>query len=263
MDEEGEFWKPENYSGRFYGLTTLKEALTQSRNVVTIKIAEKIGIGKILDYSKKFGITDPLQRDLSISIGSGTIPLIEMVYAFSVFPNMGTRVQPYFVTKIEDIDGNVLEEFEPSEPVRVIKPETAQIIVDMMMNVVENGTGKRAKVLHRPVGGKTGTTNDFRDAWFLGYLPNVVTGVWVGFDDFKKIGTSMTGANVALPAWVDYMQQNLDRFDYAVFPVTDQVTYMKVDSQTHKITDSYSTDFSFEPFDTSSKEKPEETEVLE
>ncbi|QAR32716.1 PBP1A family penicillin-binding protein [Geovibrio thiophilus] len=249
MDEEGEYWKPENYSGRFYGLTTLKEALTQSRNVVTIKIAEKIGIGTILSYAKKFGMTEHLARDLSISIGSGSAPLIEMVSAFSVFPNLGYRVQPYYVTKIEDGRGNLLKEYKPSGKTDVIKPETAQIMIELMENVVEQGTGKRARILHRPTGGKTGTTNDFKDAWFVGYLPNVVSGVWVGFDDFKVIGHSMAGASAALPAWVDYMNTSLRKFPYAVFPVSENVMYYKVDSGTHKITDSYATDFTFEPYD--------------
>jgi penicillin-binding protein 1A len=249
MEEEGEYWKPENYSGRFYGLTTLKEALTQSRNVVTIKVAERIGIGTILSYAKKFGLTEHLQRDLSVSIGSGSAPLIEMVYAFSVFPNLGYRVQPYFVTKIEDGKGEIVKEYKPAQgKTDVIKPETAQIMTDLMENVVQNGTGRRAKVLNRPAGGKTGTTNDFKDAWFVGYLPNVVSGVWVGFDDFKAAGYSMAGASAALPAWVDYMNSSLNKFDYAIFPSTENVIYYKVDTGTHKITDSYATDFSFEPY---------------
>ncbi|MGE4496480.1 MAG: penicillin-binding protein 1A [Deferribacterales bacterium] len=249
MDEEGEYWKPENYSGRFYGLTTLKEALTQSRNVVTIKVAEKIGIGTILSYAKKFGMTEHLARDLSVSIGSGSAPLMEMVYAFSVFPNLGYRVKPYYVTKIEDGRGSLIKEYKPAGRTDVIRPETAQIMIDLMENVVEQGTGKRAKILKRPAGGKTGTTNDFKDAWFVGYLPNVVSGVWVGFDDFKAIGHSMAGASAALPAWVDYMSASLNKFPYAVFPAAENVMYYKVDTGTHKITDSYATDFSFEPYD--------------
>ncbi|WP_022850779.1 penicillin-binding protein 1A [Limisalsivibrio acetivorans] len=250
MEEEGEYWKPENYSGKFFGLTTLKEALTKSRNIVTIKVAEDIGIGNILRYAQRFGLTEKLERDLSTSIGSGTAPLIEMVFAFSVFPNLGHRVEPLYVTKVEDINGEVIAENEPSEPIETIRPATAQIMTDMMRNVVEHGTGRRAKVIPRPIGGKTGTTNDFKDTWFVGYMPNLVNGVWVGFDDFRKIGNVRTGSNTALPAWVEYTKNVTDMFEYALFPVSDDVVYKKIDTDTRKITDSFSRNFHFEPFDT-------------
>jgi penicillin-binding protein 1A len=253
LEEEGEYWKPENYSGRFYGLTTLKEALTQSRNIVTIKIAERVGIGNIITYARKFGLKEQLQRDLSISIGSGSASLSEMVFAFSVFPNLGYRVEPYFVTKIEDSNGELVAEYAPSEPIDVIKPATAQIMTTILEDVVENGTGRRAKVLNRPAGGKTGTTNDSKDAWFVGFLPNAVCGVWIGFDDFKPIGRHTEGSNAALPVWVNYMSASLNSFPYAVFPATEDVTYYKVDTSTHKITDSFSSDFTFEPFDTTER----------
>lgn len=247
-ETEGEYWKPSNVTGRFYGLITIKDALTRSVNVVTIKLAEKIGIGTIIRYAKNFGLTGNLPRDLSISLGSGSAPLFELVNAFSVFSNLGYRVQPLIVDRIEDGKGNILKEFSSTEKLQVIKPETAQIMNEIMENVIESGTGRRAKVLNRPIGGKTGTTNDFKDAWFVGYLPNVVAGVWVGHDDFKTIGNSMGGANTALPVWVEFMNTSLSKFPYAVFPVAEDVMYFKVDPRTNKITDGYTQEFSFEPY---------------
>ncbi|MDR2400650.1 MAG: PBP1A family penicillin-binding protein, partial [Deferribacteraceae bacterium] len=180
-DENGMIWRPKNIVDEYRGETTLKEGVTKSINVVTIKMSEKLGIKKILSYAKSFGITSELANDFSITIGSGSISLLEIVYAYSVFPNMGTRcASPYFITKIEDADGTVLFEFSPPEHVQVLKPYTAQIMTDILMNVVQNGTASRAKVIRRPIGAKTGTSNKYRDAWFVGFLPNLVVGVWTG-----------------------------------------------------------------------------------
>lgn len=249
MDGEGEFWKPENYSGQFFGHTTLKEALTKSRNLVTIKVAEQIGIGKIINMAKKFGIDEELNRDLSVSIGSGAVSLMEMVYAFSTFPNLGVRYAPLYITKIENSRGEIISEYKKSEPSPVIKESTAHIMVDMMRNVVVNGTGKRATVIPKLVCGKTGTTNDNKDTWFVGYMPDLVTGVWVGFDDFQSIGKYRTGSNTALPAWVDYTKQIQSRFGNRMYPISKDVVYFRVDSETGEITNSFSGEYTFEPFE--------------
>ncbi|KAA0258122.1 PBP1A family penicillin-binding protein [Deferribacter autotrophicus] len=252
------YWKPENFEEEFYGFTTLKEALTHSRNVVTIKLAERLGVDTIKAYAEKFGITSPLENDLSISIGSGSISLMEMVYAYSTFANLGMRVQPYFVKMVVDNNGEILVEEVPHDKIEVLKPSTAHIMSDILINVVENGTGRRAKVIPRIIGGKTGTTNEYRDAWFIGVMPNIVTGVWTGFDDFKPIGRLETGSRAALPAFVSFTKAIVDYLPFKEFPVSSDVTYYKVDLNTHKITDSYSTEFSFEPFfDNSSKESIE------
>jgi penicillin-binding protein 1A len=249
MEQEGEFWKPENYSGKFYGHTTLKDALTQSRNLVTIKVAERIGMGKIIEQARKFGITEPLNRDLSVSIGSGAVPLIEMVYAFSAFPNLGFRYQPYYITKIENSKGEIIADNKPSEPTEVMKEGTAHIMIDMMRSVIVNGTGKRALVIPKMIAGKTGTTNDNRDAWFIGYMPDLVSGVWVGFDDFQPIGKYRTGSNTALPAWVSYTKNIHHGFGHGLFPVSKEVAYFRVDDKSKEITNSFSEDYTFEPFE--------------
>jgi len=249
MDEEGEYWKPENYSGKFFGHTTLKEALTKSRNLVTIKVAEKIGIDRIIAQARKFGIEEDLNRDLSVSIGSGAVSLMEMIYAFSTFPNLGSRQAPYYITKIENSKGEIVAEYEPSEPVKVLKEATAHIMLDMMRNVVVNGTGKRALVIPKLIAGKTGTTNDNKDTWFVGYMPDLVNGVWVGFDDFRSIGKWRTGSNTALPAWVKFTKSVHENFGKMLFPVSKDVAYFRVDSESHDITNSFSGEYTFEPFE--------------
>lgn len=252
------YWKPENFEEEFYGFTTLKEALTHSRNVVTIKLAERLGVNTIKNYAKKFGITTELENDLSISIGSGSISLIEMVYAYSAFANLGKRVSPYFIKKINDNSDNVIYEETPPELIDTIKPSTAHIMSDLLINVVENGTGRKAKSTPRIIGGKTGTTNEYRDAWFIGVMPNIITGVWTGFDDFKPLGRLETGSRAALPAFVSYTKRIIDFIPFEEFPVSNDITYYKVDKNTHKITDSYSTEYTFEPFyDKNSKESIE------
>lgn len=249
MEEEGEYWKPENYSGKFFGHTTLKEALTKSRNLVTIKVAEKIGIGRIISQARKFGIEEELNRDLSVSIGSGAVSLMEMIYAFSTFPNLGERHEPYYITRIENSKGEIIAEYKPSEGIPVLKEGTASIMLDMMRNVVVNGTGKRALVIPKMIAGKTGTTNDNKDTWFVGYMPDLVSGVWVGFDDFRSIGKWRTGSNTALPAWVKYTQGVHENFGNMLFPVSKDVAYFRVDSETHEITNSFSGEYTFEPFE--------------
>lgn len=248
--EEGEeYWKPQNFEQQFYGFTTLRQAVTKSRNIVTIKVGEKVGVAKILQYAKKFGITSDFQYDLSISIGSGSISLLEVVAAFSVFPNLGEYVEPVFIKNIIDPDGNIKYENVEQKRYMAIDPATAQIMTDTLINVVKSGTARAASNLKRYVGGKTGTTNEYKDAWFVGFLPNLTVGVWTGFDDFTSLGRLETGARAALPAWIDYMQNVIDEVDYAVFKSTDNVSYIKVDAETEQITESIVDKFIFLPFD--------------
>jgi penicillin-binding protein 1A len=249
-DENGMIWRPKNIVDEYRGETTLKEGVTKSINVVTIKMSEKLGIRKILAYAKRFGITSELAGDLSITIGSGSISLLEIVYAYSVFPNMGTRcVTPYFITKIEDTDGNILFEFSPPEHVQVLKPYTAQVMTDILMNVVQNGTASRAKVIHRPIGAKTGTSNKYRDAWFVGFLPNLVVGVWTGFDDYSVNISLGTGAQSSLPTWVEFVGSIVNRIPPAVFPVAQGVKYIKVDNEKWEpVNDAVWENTSFEPY---------------
>jgi penicillin-binding protein 1A len=234
-DEEHDFtWKPKNYGKKFYGPTLLREALAKSRNVVTIKILQEIGIDYVTDYSRKLGIESELSRDLSIALGSSGISLLEIVQSYSVFANQGYLVQPAFITKIEDRFGNILEEMNPVRQ-KVIEPSTAYIMTSLLEGVVKFGTGQRVRVLRRPVAGKTGTTNNLYDAWFVGYTPRFITGVWVGLDRERSLGKGETGSRAASPIWLGYMQQILKKEPVRVFQVPEGVVFAKIDAETGKL----------------------------
>ncbi|MGD9214992.1 MAG: penicillin-binding transpeptidase domain-containing protein, partial [Desulfobacteraceae bacterium] len=234
-DEEHDFtWKPKNYGKKFYGPTLLREALAKSRNVVTIKILQDIGIDYVIDYSHKLGIESELSRDLSIALGSSGVSLLEIVQAYSVFANRGYLVKPAFITKIEDRFGNILEEMNPVRK-KVIDASTAYIMTSLMEGVVKFGTGQRVRALGRPVAGKTGTTNNLYDAWFVGYTPRFITGVWVGYDRERPLGKGETGSRAASPIWLGYMQGILEKEPVRVFQVPEGVVFAKIDAKTGKL----------------------------
>jgi penicillin-binding protein 1A len=231
-DEEHDFtWKPKNYGKKFYGPTLLRQALAKSRNVVTIKIMQDIGIEYVLTYADKLGIKSELSRDLSIALGSSGVSLLEIVQAYSVFANQGYLVRPAFITKIEDRFGNVLEEMNPVRE-KVIEKSTAYIMTSLLEGVVKFGTGQRVRALKRPVAGKTGTTNNLYDAWFVGYTPRYITGVWVGFDQERSLGKGETGSRAASPIWLGFMQKVLQKEPVRVFQVPEGVVFAKIDAET-------------------------------
>lgn len=199
----GQPWTPKNYDGEYHGAVTLRTGLEESRNVVTAKLLDYISPQTGVEYCRKFGITSTVYPYLSLSLGAFEITLQELVSAFSVFPNKGVRARPYFITRIEDKDGNVLEENLPSTE-EVISPQVAYIMTYLLQGVIQRGTGKAAAVLNWPLGGKTGTTNKFTDAWFIGFSPSLCAGVWVGYDSKVTMGEKQSGAVVALPIWVDF-----------------------------------------------------------
>lgn len=201
----GGAYSPHNYDGKFEGVITLRRALAQSRNVPAVRIASKIGIKNIIDTARRFGITSKMEPYLPTALGSADITLWEQVSAFSAFPNDGVRVVPHEIRRVAKYSGEILEETYP-EVQEAAPSEVARSMVSLMRGVVEFGTSTRAKVLKRPLAGKTGTTNDFTDAWFIGYTPSLVGGVWVGFDEKKSIGKGETGSKAALPIFIRFMQ---------------------------------------------------------
>ncbi|MBU1169276.1 MAG: PBP1A family penicillin-binding protein [Proteobacteria bacterium] len=232
LDEERDStWKPNNYEKKFHGPTLFREALTKSMNIITIKILKDIGIDYVIDYSKKLGIESPLARDLSIALGSSGVSLLELVTAYSVFPNMGYLVQPTFILKIEDREGNILEEAVPIKN-QVIDMSTAYIMTSLLEGVIQHGTGKRVRSLNRPAAGKTGTTNSLHDAWFVGYTPRYITGVWVGNDSKSPLGKGETGSRAASPIWLGFMQKALKDKPVRVFQVPEGVVFSKIDAKT-------------------------------
>jgi len=196
---------PHNYDEKFEGTITLRRALAQSRNIPALKLASTIGIRTVIDYAHRFGITSNLPAYLPVALGAAEVTLFEQTSAFSVFPNDGVRVTPRYITKVTDYEGRVLEEDFPD--VRdVIAARTARIMTSMLREVVLHGTGIAAASLNRPLGGKTGTTNDFTDAWFVGFSPSMTAGVWMGYDEKKSLGAKETGAHAALPIWIEFMK---------------------------------------------------------
>jgi len=228
---QGEDWRPRNFDERFYGPTTFRFALTHSRNVVTIKILKDIGVNYVIDYAKALGIQSPLTRDLSLALGSSGVSLLELVSAYSVFANYGTRVEPIFITRITDKDGVVLEENLATSQ-QVISPQTAYIMTTLLQGVIQEGTGKRAKALGRPAAGKTGTTNDLNDAWFIGFTPDLIAGAWIGYDDERPLGKKETGARAALPIWLRFMEKVVEGRPIKDFPMPDGVVFARVDADT-------------------------------
>jgi len=231
-DIERDFiWKPRNYKEKFFGPTLFRNALVKSRNIVTIKILQDIGIDYIIDYSRKLGITSDISQDLSIALGSSGLSLLELVNAYSVFSNLGYLIEPVFITKIYDRDGNLLE---TSKLIRkkVIDMSTAYIITNIMESVVKSGTGWRLKALKRPVAGKTGTTNNLFDAWFMGYTPRYTTGVWVGLDQEAPLGKGETGSRAASPIWLDFMKNTLEGKPARTFNVPEGIVFAKIDAKT-------------------------------
>ncbi|MBW1897037.1 MAG: PBP1A family penicillin-binding protein, partial [Deltaproteobacteria bacterium] len=245
--ERDSTWKPRNYEEKFHGPTLLRTALALSRNVVTIKIMKDIGINYVIDYARNLGIESNLNRDLSLALGSSGISLLELVRAFAIFNNKGYRVKPCFVTKILDRYGNVLEENQP-ESERAIDKSTAFIMTNLLKGVVQNGTGRRVKALKRPVAGKTGTTNDLHDAWFVGYTPRYVTGVWVGFDEGRPLGFEETGSRAASPIWLEFMQTVLKDKSIRVFQAPDGVVFARIDAETGLLAVAESKETIFECF---------------
>jgi penicillin-binding protein 1A len=225
-----EVWKPKNYDGSFNGPTLLRRALQMSMNIVTIKILQDIGIEYVMEYARNLGINSPLQKDLTIALGSSEVSLFELVKAYSVFNNLGELIEPVFITKIEDKYGHVIEDNTPVKK-QVIDKSTAYIMTSMLTSVVQGGTASRARGLGRPAAGKTGTTNDLNDAWFVGYTPQLTTGVWVGNDIKVPLGRGETGAKAAIPIWLGFMQKALKNKPVEQFKVPEGVIYADIDSR--------------------------------
>ena len=199
-------YTPHNYDGKFEGVITFRHALAESRNIPALKVTERVGgIKTVIEYARRFGITSPLLPYLPVALGAADITLAEQTAAFTTFPNDGVRVTPRYIRKVTDYDGRVLEENYP-EVHDVVSARTARIMVSMLREVVLHGTGFAASKLKHPLGGKTGTTNDFTDAWFVGFSPSLTCGVWVGYDEKKTLGNKETGAMAALPIWMDFMR---------------------------------------------------------
>ena len=230
-DDSFEKWKPVNFEEKFYGPTSLRTALTHSRNVVTVKLLQNIGVKRAVQTARDLGITSHLEDNLSIALGSSGTTLYELTSVYATFANMGQRIEPISVRYIKNRED---EEVYTSTPkvTQSISSGVAYIITNLLQSVVQNGTGKAVKILNRPVAGKTGTTNNYVDAWFLGYTPELVTGVWVGKDKDEPLGANETGSRTAIPIWLRFMQRALKSAPVKNFPISDEIVYTKVNPET-------------------------------
>jgi penicillin-binding protein 1A len=273
-------WKPANFEEKFYGDTTFRQALIKSRNVPTIKIAQAVTVPGIMSYTKRLGIEGKIPADLSVSLGSGGVSPLEMTRLYAIFPRLGRRVTPIFLSKVTDRDGKTLEEQKPiplpaapalaaaalavqpapspspinpavagapnqvipmppypapNDPDQVMDPRVAYVMTNLMKEVVTYGTGHEAKQLNRSAAGKTGTTSDNIDAWFMGFTPHVVTGVWVGFDSQKPIGHNETGARAALPSWLAFMREAVKDYPDTDFAIPPGVAFASINPSSGKL----------------------------
>ncbi len=297
-EESGFIWRPRNYGRTFYGPITLREALTRSVNNATVHLFRDVGVDFVIDYARKLGIRSPLNRDLSLALGSSGISLLEMTRAYATFASQGLRVEPTFILRVTDRDGQVVvqnvplasllpdipgdafdadtqqpeeggESEEPpahvatgpssdetpvldkaDEREQVISPEEAYLVADLLRAVVvdPHGTGWRLRALNRPVAGKTGTTNDQADAWFLGFSPSVATGVWVGHDESRFLGWGETGSRAAAPIWVDFMKVALRKRPVLDFKAPESIVFARIDRKTGLLADVTSQNTVFQAF---------------
>ncbi|HGG58509.1 MAG TPA: peptidase, partial [Gammaproteobacteria bacterium] len=266
INGEERLWRPDNYSGKFQGPTRLRMALAHSKNLVSIRLLQKVGVHYALRHIRKFEMTKrPLPADLSLALGTGSLTPLELISGYAVIANQGYRVEPWFISKIEDRDGALLYRHAPfvacdAPCENLVTPEMVKLhpealentnkiygrparrvldrdnmfqMVSMMKDVIRVGTGRKARVLHRnDLAGKTGTTNDQRDAWFSGFNREIVTTVWIGFDQHKPLGKRETGGHLALPAWIDYMRAALRDSPQRPWKMPKDLVTVKIDPET-------------------------------
>ena len=256
-------WKPKNYTKRFYGPVPLRTALAKSYNVITVKILQDIGVRYAANYARKLGIESHLDEDLTLGLGSSALTPMEMARSYSVLANGGVRIVPTYIIKVLDRDGKVLESHDPADfpagpqagqkligqsRTRVISAETAYLITNLMESVVQDGTGGRAKKLQRPVAAKTGTTNDLKDAWFVGYIQQLLAVTWIGYDLERPLGRGETGSQAAAPAWVSFMEKAAAELPVEQFAVPDRIEFRPIDPLTGLLAPEDSPDIVIEAF---------------
>lgn len=271
----GFVWAPRNYGRQFYGPMTMRDALKKSINNATVHLFRDLGVRYVIDYARRFGIQAPLASDLSLALGSSALTLLELTRAYAVYPRGGTRVIPRFIREVQDRDGTPLfadvalgetppvlkplagpddtqdEAYPDAEIVptdRIISPADAYLMCDLLRAVVQEGTGRRLKSLGRTLAGKTGTTNDFTDAWFMGFSPEITTGVWVGHDDNQVLGWGESGGRAALPIWGDYMKVALAPYPRRDFEVPPHIEFQRIDRASGLLAEANTQDAYFQPF---------------
>jgi 1A family penicillin-binding protein len=228
LGKNGKPWKPDNYDRRFRGLVTYQQALEESINVATVKVQEQVGIRRTVDVARRLGVESPLGENLSLALGTSDLTLLELTSAYGALGNQGVWMRPLAIRYVLDAQQKLLEEDTPQGK-QVLSPEVAYVITHMLEGTIERGTGVAARALGRPAAAKTGTTNDYSNAWFIGYTPKLVTGVWVGYDRPRSLGRDETGSRVAVPIWTTFMSEALAGTATTDFPVPERVVVVPVD----------------------------------
>lgn len=222
-------WRPQNHERwNFKGPVRLREALAQSINLVAVKVIKEVGPKEVVEYAKRLGIRSRLEADLALALGASSVTPIELTNAYAVFASGGIYKEPIFINKIKDMKGRVID-WPRMPPRRVLEEEEAFIITSMLQSVIQRGTGMRALRLKHVAAGKTGTSNKAWDAWFIGYTPQIITGVWVGFDDKKSLGKKECGSRAALPIWLKFMQGALKGKKSTPFKIPKKISVAEID----------------------------------
>ncbi|MGD9355027.1 MAG: penicillin-binding transpeptidase domain-containing protein, partial [Desulfobacterales bacterium] len=221
-------WQPENYSQTYDGEITLRSALVRSKNIPTVRLIEMIGPSTVARFSQECGISTPLTANLTLALGASGVSLIDLTAAYAVFPNRGEWIKPWGILEIQDSSGRVIWRPKPQKKVVMTRAGSA-ILTDMLVGVIQEGTGRRAAVLKRPLAGKTGTTDEYRDALFVGFSPSIACGVWVGNDHSYTLGDRESGARAALPIWMAYMQKVLASQPVDYFDIPDDIVRISID----------------------------------
>jgi penicillin-binding protein 1A len=233
-------YAPRNYDGKYYGPVTLRAALEQSRNIPAVRVMEMLGPRQVVAYAKRFGFPEDFPSYLSTALGAAEATLLEITSAYSAFPNNGLRLQPYQVVSVVDREGNLLEDHRPT-PRDAIRADTAYVMTNLLRGVVQRGTAAAAASLDWPLAGKTGTVDDYTDAWFIGFDPRITVGVWVGYDEKKPIGSGETGSVTALPIWIEFMRHYIelrgDRENPPSFEPPGNIVFVAVDRSTGEPTE--------------------------
>ncbi len=227
-------WKPQNFSKDYKGEITLRMALALSKNIPTVRLIERLGPSSVAQFGQTLGIESALSPNLSLALGTSELTLMDLTAAYAVFPNMGKRIKPFSVMEVVDRSGQIVWQVKPEQKV-VMSRSGAAIMTNMLSGVIQEGTGKKARVIKRPVAGKTGTTDNYKDALFIGFSPSIATGVWVGQDEPKTLGKWETGAKAALPIWIDFMTQALAYRPLQYFDIPDDVVKVSMDPKTGRL----------------------------
>jgi penicillin-binding protein 1A len=229
--QDGKDWKPENFSLDYKGEMTLRHALVISQNIPAVRLLEMLGPYSVAQFAQQLGIKSPLGSDLSLALGTSEVTLMDLTSAYSAFPNKGEKIKPFGVLEIVDRQGHVIWRAKPQKRL-VMSRAGAAIMTNMLEGVVSEGTGRQARILGRAVAGKTGTTNDYKDALFIGFSPSMIAGVWVGQDGGGSLGEKETGARAALPIWIDFMNAAFQKEPHQYFDIPDDVSQIRMDPVT-------------------------------